>query len=410
MAARRGAGGLPGGEIARVVLIAMAALLLLWLSIALTVSLVIGRHDARRTLGVWPLSTAAAVRHGTDLLGGKSPPANDIIVARRLAQQALGREPANAAAARNLGLAYTLDGKLTEAARAFAYAERQSRRDLPTQLWLIEARVQADDVPGALRHYDRAMRTSIDARELLLPTLIGAVQDPAIATAVGRMVAGRPNWWSSFTDALVGQSQGADAITRILPALRLDPAKPDEARQISVGLRHMVDLAAIPRAFALYRQVRGLSVSKVPPLRGGDFEVHPALAPFEWQFVDEEGRQGVREARDGAQGGYALSIYGDRAGEVARQLMVLPAGRYRLAGLVGSVASDVPQPSIAVICAANTAVLTTVPLPRGARNTFEADFQVPAGCNAQWLFIYTAGSLDRQIDPPWIDAITIRGS
>ncbi len=391
----------------RISIIVLSGLVLLWLSFALTTSLVLGRHQSAYALRLWPTGAEAAARRSGDLLASPAPKQADIAAARQLAVTALGKEPANAAAARDLGLVYSLQGKANEAASAFAYSERMSRRDLPTQLWLIEARVQAGDVAGALTHYDRAMRTSLETREMLLPTLVGAVQDPVVAASLKKIVAARPNWWVRFTDVLVGQSQGAAAIGNIVPALHLDPAVPDQARQLSVGLRHMVDLGAIPQAYTLYRQVRRFPGS-VPLLRGGDFEAVGQLAPFEWLLTDGEERQGVREARDGAQGRFALSLYGDSAGEVARQLMILPPGKYRLSGEAGSVSTTAPQPSIAIVCAKDAAVLANVALPHGTRGTFARTFQVSAQCPAQYVFISIAGSLDRQAEAPWIDSLDVR--
>ena len=407
MATRHGSGGSDGQSIVRVAIILLLALGLLLLSVTLTMSLVLGRHDDGQTLRWWPGAEAAA-RHSGDLVKLSSPKPDDISNAQRLATMALGKEPANAAAARNLGLTYSLQGKNAAAARAFAYSERMSRRDLPTQLWLIESRVQAGDIAGALRHYDRAMRVSLDSRDMLMATMVSAAQDPVVADVLKTIVAARPNWWSRFVDVLVGQSQGADAIARILSALHLDPADPDQGRQLGIGLRHMVDLGAAPQAYALYRQVRVFPEGRMSLLRGGDFEVAGLLTPFEWQLTDGADRQGIREARDGAEGQFALSLYGDRAGEVARQLMILSPGAYRLSGLAGSVSEGAPQPSIAVVCAKDAAVLTSIALPRGSRTRFAGTFQVPAGCAAQWLFVSIAGSLDRQVEAPWIDAIDVR--
>lgn len=406
MSSRHGRGEVDSQSLGRIALVLSLALLLLLLSVALTMSLVL-RQNSGQTLRWWPGAEAAA-RRSADLLRLSPPTSNDVSAARRLATNALAKEPANAAAARDLGLVYSLQGNAAAAARAFAYAERMSRRDLPTQLALIESRVQAGDVAGALKHYDRAMRVSLESRDMLMPTLVRAAQDPVVADVLKTIVAARPNWWPRFTDALVGQSEGADAIARILVALDLNPADAEQGRQLGIGLRHMVDLGAVPQAYALYRQVRKFPGRRMPLLRDGNFEAAGLLTPFEWQLTEAADRQAIREAREGAEGQFALSLYGDRAGEVARELMVLAPGTYRLSGLAGSVAADAPQPSVAVVCAKDAMVLTSIPLPRGAQTRFSGNFQVPAGCTAQWLFVSIAGSLDRQVDAPWIDAIDVR--
>lgn len=389
----------------RVATIILLALILLWLSVGLTVSLVLGRHQSGYALRLWPNGAEAAARRSAELLLTQ----REITAAKKLAVSALTKEPANAAAARDLGLVYSYQGKAKESEAAFLYAERMSRRDLPTQMGLIESRVQAEDIPGALLHYDRAMRSSLESRKTLIPILVTAAQDPAAVDKIIKVLITRPNWRSEFIDALVGQSPGANAMGKILSALQLDPADPTQARQLGIGLRHMVDLGAIPEAYALYRQVRKFSPSNVPLLRGGDFETAGPLMPFEWQLADGTDRQGVREAREGAQGQFALSLYGDSAGEIARQLMVLPPGNYRLSGLAGGVSADGGRPTIAIICAKDAVVLANVALPTGSsRRTFGGTLKIPASCPSQWMFISIAGSLDRQNEAPWIDAIQVR--
>jgi len=143
-------------------------------------------------------------------------------------------------------------------------------------------------------------------------------------------------------------------------------------------------------------------------LRGGDFETAGGLAPFEWQLTDGTDRQGVREPREGAQGQFALSLYGDSAGEIARQLMVLSPGTYRISGRAGGVSTDAARPTIAVICAKDAVVAANIALPAGNRSGFEGTFKIPANCPAQWMFVSIAGSLDRQSEAPWIDALQVQ--
>jgi len=388
----------------RVSVVILLGLLALWLSVALTVSLVLGRHQSEYALRLWPTGAEALARRSAELLVKQ----DNVAAAKTLAVTAITKEPANAAAARDLGLVYSFQGKGKQAKAAFAYAESMSRRDLPTQMWLIESRVQAEDVPGTLVHYDRAMRSSLESRKTLLPILVGATQDPSVADKLIKVLLARPNWRSEFIDALVGQSQSADAMGRILSALKLDPMDPIQARQLGIGLRHMVDLGAIPQAYSLYRQVRKYSTLNAPLLRGGDFETAGGLAPFEWQLTDGTDRQGVREPREGAQGQFALSLYGDSAGEIARQLMVLSPGTYRISGRAGGVSTDAARPTIAVICAKDAVVAANIALPAGNRSGFEGTFKIPANCPAQWMFVSIAGSLDRQSEAPWIDALQVQ--
>ncbi|MFV3464693.1 hypothetical protein ACNJFH_21305, partial [Mycobacterium tuberculosis] len=87
----------------------------------------------------------------------------------RLAQAALQRDPMSVRAVSTLAFLAAEKGNAVQAARLLAYSERLSRRDLPTQLALIETKVQANDVVGALVHYDRALRTSKTSEAILVP-------------------------------------------------------------------------------------------------------------------------------------------------------------------------------------------------------------------------------------------------
>ena len=94
--------------------------------------------------------------------------------ATRLAWLALRQDPTAVRAAITLGLSAQLGGEINGARRLFAYAQALSRRELQTQLWAIEDAVSRDDITGALRQYDIALRTSRKAPDLLFPVLASA--------------------------------------------------------------------------------------------------------------------------------------------------------------------------------------------------------------------------------------------
>jgi hypothetical protein len=108
----------------------------------------------------------------------------------------------------------------------------------------------------------------------------------------------------------------------------------------------------------------------------------------------------------------ALSLIAgsDRSGTVARQLILLAPGRYRLTGLVGEVPGpEAQRPAIVFACinSADTPLHQfTLPSANGVRHIQEP-FVVPADCPAQWLSIVIRSGSDSAADSPWIDHLQI---
>ena len=103
------------------------------------------------------------------------------------------------------------------------------------------------------------------------------------------------------------------------------------------------------------------------------------------------------------------------AGDVAKQLIRSPPGRYRIEALVGDVPDDpARQPLIRVSCAdQGEHILGSADFPAapaGGRRMV-LDFTVPAGCADQWVAIRVKGTLDQaERGWAWISALSMRRS
>lgn len=412
MVSEPASGGWSFGAVLRSLAVLVLAGVALWLSMAITIAMVLGARAPEQALGWWPPSAGAKAALASHLL--ESPPSRASVArASELARAALRREPVNVVASRTLGLTAALGGDQAGAGRLFAYSESLSRRDVPTQMWLIEDRVQHGDIAGALLHYDRALRVSESIRDVLLPIMVQASADPAIAAQETRLVATRPLWWPYFVDYLLSQGRSPRTMAQIISRIRLDPGTESERQRLGHALNQLVTLGAYREAYAIYRQALGGRVEG-GFVRNGDFEAGGGLGTFDWTFVDEPDLAAVREFRDGASGSFALSLVSSsgRGGEVARQLVLLPPGTYLLAAKAGAVPEDVSnRPMVSLLCAGQPPHgLTQIRLPfsgpAGASSTLR--FVVPAtGCPAQWLTISTGASPDEQGSTPWVDQIEI---
>lgn len=394
----------------RILAVSAAAIALIWLSLAVTLANLTARNRPAIALAWWPASALGNASLAESLIDEASPPAADLARAEALAERALRREPVNVVAARTLGIVAVMRRQEASAERALNYAEALSKRDLPTQLILIEREVARNDIAGALRHYDRALTTSRRSAELLFPVLLRASADPHIARPLAALLAERPTWWLAFTERLVAEGRSPQSLGMILAALRLDINHEGERPLLSSGLMRLANIGGHRQAFALYRRAMPAQARVATLVRNGDFQSADGLQPFDWSFIESAEISGYRQLRDGRSGDYSLFVTTSSglSGEVARQLLLLPSGRYRLTFNAGQLPADIiSRPQLRVLCADETEMeLGAARADPATRGRGIADFTVSAArCPAQWLSV-RAGS-DEQ-NSPWVDSVAIQ--
>lgn len=392
--------------------IAVATLVALWFVWSFTASMSFAARDPRRALDLWP-TDAARVGVATQLAASGKREASPQIADLSLA--VLARSPVNVAAVRSLALSYLAAGKESAGRTMILAAETLSRRDVPTEMWMIEERVAAGDIPGALDHYDHALRTSIPARDILLPVLAQAANDPNIARDLAPLLRTRPEWWSDFLGRFVDVSTSVRSLRIVSQALRLDPRSEIDRQRIASILARQVALGDLSGATTLYAAATGFTPGRSNGswIVDGSFEHDSELPPFDWQLSDEADHSAVRNPVEGAVGAVALALVGTDGRDVARQLLVLPAGRYAVKAKVGMVPSGLTEaPALTIACyQAGPLVdpVVSVPLPvTQAARQIATTFTVPANnCGAQFLTISSARSVGYLVDNPWIDNIVI---
>jgi hypothetical protein len=393
------------------VVVAMAGA---WLSVIFTFNLMGPSAGALTYAPLWIGNSIKAATASAYLEHG-APTPTALESASALATTVVRREPANVVAVRTLALtAAVTDRGDAKAKRLITYAESLSRRDLPTQLWLIENNVAANNIDSALLHYDRALRTNLAARDILIPILAEAAKQPAVAHPLAKMLATRPMWWTEFADKFIFASDAPDALALTMGVLRLDPSKEGERNFLQQTMVSLVDGGAPAKAYSLFTSAVGKSIPSGTFVRNGSFTDAPKLAPFDWLLLDETDLSATRDRRgDGANDwSLFLTAQNGRNGVVARQLLMLPPGSYRLTAAGGDMPRDAASvPVISFVCADKTA--TTLGIFRYAAATVRAviddAFLVPAsGCPAVWLLVSRSAPLDRESAVPWVDGFTIR--
>jgi len=295
--------------------------------------------------------------------------------------------------------------RVTEARALMRYSDQISRRDLSTRLWLIEERVQANDIDGALRNFDIALKTSAQAPTVLMPVLVSAAQDNNIAPRLLVLLRTDPAWKQAFFERLVHESRSrARAVYLMQGQLNAsDTADRFLARAAFSRFLRENDPA---QAFALYDVVAGVSPAlRSAPVRDGSFEQNGDLPPFDWLLTGEENLAGMRQGRPDQTNNAALYIYSQSgtAGDVARQLLRLAPGRYQFRARVGNLPrGNEGQPSVRVECLSGGRPFGVIFRNIGAGQAFT----IPGNCPFQWLII-AGGGVEGDQPLPWIDDIAI---
>jgi len=353
-------------------------------------------------------SEARARLAGVLTAPGSSSQAHE--VAQKLAREAVRRSPVNAMALRSLALAAGSGDNAAQAGKLMAEAERLSRRDFPTQTWLIERALRDGDVVGAMRHFDIGMRSSVSSRQLLFPLMANASADPAMAAAIKDRLRDKPEWRFAYLHYLVNfdpdPKRGLDLAREFL-----DPRVPDERADLISFIDRLSAAGQYAAAWDIYARFNlGPKASSVSD---GGFERDDGVPPFAWELMQDNDLGAYAEAApDGKGQVLRLVAHSGRIGQVARQLMRLGPGSYRLRALLGDIPEDAfDRPQVTVSCAARTdqrAVLTLRPANSGQQaRRLEGRFSVPPRCPFQWLAISIAGDGPLRDVVPWIDEVQV---
>lgn len=365
-------------------------------------------------LSVYPFDAEARARLAASL-ASSNPEADGREAARKLAIDAIRRDALNPGAVRALGLIAEANaapgGSQAQPLALFTQSERLSRRDLMTQLWLVSYYLQREDIGAVMRHFDVALRTSTSGRELLFPVLGGAAQDRRVADELVTRIKRKPEWALPLANYLL-DPQVPPATAAYIINRSLDPKVPDELAVIEALMHRFAVTGEYRLALEVFdhfdldrENPRGL-------LNDGGFESTTAAEPFGWTLAEEPELWAAREPR--AEGsGVALSLFaeGGRSGPMARQLMTLAPGAYRLTAELGNVPQDAfLRPQVSVECAEGerAPLVAARPTFAGRRGTpMNAGFTVPANCAFQWLTVSLAGPERPVTESPWIDDIRV---
>lgn len=310
--------------------------------------------------------------------------ADDRTRADQLAHAALQRDPTAIGAIVTLGLSALLRKDVVRARNFFTYAERLSRRSLQVQLWAIEDAVERGDIPSALKHYDIALRTKLNASAFLFPVLASAIADPTVRTALAETLARQPAWGTSFIDFAAVKADDPLTTVALFGDLRRRNVTISNGAS-AVVIAALLAADRLDEMWSFYRAVRGdvdRSESRDP--RFTQILDEPSL--LDWIVANEPGiSTSIQRGNDG--GIFDFSVGPSIGGVLLRQVQLLPPGDYALQGQNAGIEQPMDTLPYWSLRCRNGPELgrIVVPASADAATRFAGRFRIPAGCPVQVL-------------------------
>jgi hypothetical protein len=325
--------------------------------------------------------------------------------AETLATRSLRAQALNSRALRILSFAWQKKRPQTQLRALATLAIKTSRREAAASIWMIEDRVAQNDIDGALKHYDLALRTSIESRTLLNPLLTAAVEDEAIRTALVPYANRRPDWLLPFLEHAVSSGSNPDTIAKLVEesgGLSLSPRDQSLTAGLLMQLASKSQFSQMKRHYLSLKSAHP-ALLQSPEISADSFsDRHYGLS---WQRPGS-GSAGADFRPDGNQKGTVI-LYAS-SGErqlVARKFLFLKPGRYTAKITFGAsqMASGATL-DVSLLCLGQSALRQNPSfslwqsgaLSPAPNTAVQASIDVPASCAAETLDLAIAGGQSQQ--------------
>jgi tetratricopeptide (TPR) repeat protein len=371
---------------------------------------VAARGNPLLALRIAPRNPVALAVHG-DIAWGEGGNASSDRRIRMIAEQSLSGLALNPRAIRLLGFARDADKQPQAARRLISLAEKASRRDIGTQLWLIEAAVAAGNVGQALHHYDIALLTNPRTADVLFPKLAAALDDGQIRAGLTPYVRSNTGWLSAFMDHAIWKTDKADMLAQTLlgaGGLR-DTAENRSTESQLIG--QLAKQAKYDAAREFFLSLEGIDRNVLQSADLQNVPEYARFAPISWRL---ENTSGVSAVAEGEHKNIKLRIFvsPETTGIAAQKLLFLAPGAYSFAYTTGPVVFGSRSNAYWVIncVTVNDAkpVLRDDLLPHPGNQRRSAAFRIDSACPTQLLQLVVSGGDDNSDAGFAVSAISVK--
>lgn len=256
---------------------------------------------------------------------------------RRLALRTIANDPLNAEAFRLWAETITDYG---ETRSLMVEAARRSRRDSVALFWLLNDSYYRKDFAAALDYSDLLLRTHPELSSFVFSYLARIAEEPGGAERLVPALAEGPSWRVSFFNALPDHIKQTGTPLKLMAALK-ESGKPPSNKELAPYLAFLLRKNAVAEAYNAWLQfLPAGELDTLGLLTNAKFEREPSGLSFDWRIA--RGLNAVAEfAPLGTERARALHVsfaHGRVQFPEVSQIVLLPAGKYRLTGkLKGSI-------------------------------------------------------------------------
>jgi hypothetical protein len=271
------------------------------------------------------------------------------------------------------GVQAGLAGDAVTAQRAFEAAQWRDPRSLPAAYFLADRYFRSGDVTRGLREVAALARLSPDGGDAAVPYVAQYAARPANWPALRDLFGKNPLLAQRVLVALASNIQTVPA------ALALsDPRERGNQQWLLVLVQTLINAGDYPKARAVWARIGGASAAPSELIHDTDFRDASSPPPFNWQLTSST--VGLAERQKGR---LHVLFYGNEDGTLASQLLLLPPGAYRMSMRLIGDPGRVRAFTWSLWCDKAPQPLASVTLDTAAARGWQ--FDVPAGCSAQWL-------------------------
>jgi hypothetical protein len=279
------------------------------------------------------------------------------------------------------GVKQQLAGRPDAAERAFTAAQWRDPRSLPAAYFLADYYFRRGDALDALRQVATVARLSPEGPQRIAPYVAAYAKNRSTWPQLRGIFRSEPRIGDAVLYTLATDAANAETILSLATPARRTP----ESVWVAPLLQSLVGAGEYVKARAIWADVSRVRTGSGELLHDAGFSDKRSPAPFNWELTSSA--VGLAERQTG--GRLHALFYGQQDGVLARQLLVLPAGTYRLSMHVLPGAERIEALSWTLRCDRPARELSRVGLDSAARGWL---FDVPPDCPAQWLELSGRGS------------------
>ncbi|GAA3740766.1 hypothetical protein GGR91_002278 [Sphingorhabdus rigui] len=324
------------------------------------------------------------------------------------ARASLVNRPLNASLLSFYGLRAASIGQSGLANALMASADTVSRRDALSQLWMIEQKSGADDVKGAVSHYNALLSVHPAMQATFLPVLVSAVAYPEVRAAIRPYLTPATRWSAPFLDMAsqrVEVDQYRDLVAPIASRLSGDEYAVSNARIIY----RMLQSGVAGDAWKLFSLVAlNVDVGAFRAFAPGGVNLDPKWQPLSWTL----GQSDDISASVSGDGTIDVTVAPTARGLIAsRNVAVISSSTYVL-GHRSIYEPGSPPASLrwSVYCAAQNGPQLIVDrfVPATANSKLvQLSVEVPENCNLVRVELSALGSEGQLSSPLKITELTL---